>query len=146
MKQLIVPGVWTKETESQFLDDLMGLFKGTDTYLKELFSPDMVIEISNRITNDFPCDLYGSYTEAVAHSNTLEQTIKEQKDALELLGNVVATLTKERDEARGGLTAAQQTISDLKVQVEDQQVDLGVRDFRIVELKAKLYDMEHPQQ
>lgn len=140
-----------KAEEILFMEEIAQSVQG-DTYLKDLFSPDMVGWVNNQIRSDFSPSLYEFFRQtederdqakrdlgAVANQKDLmisyRDTIIEEKEAnIILLGKSIEHLRSDYQDARITISGQLEEIEQMRKYLEQTQ-------WEVIQLKAKLYDL-----
>lgn len=128
-----------KQQECELLERIAELVAG-DTYLAELFTPEMVSDIQGRMMNDFPCNLYQDFRDQAAEADSkmdLANSLKRDYDNLE------TTMNARLNEAREAIAQRQETIDKLEATIQTLQQALSDREMECVQLKAKLWDLSN---
>lgn len=152
----------TKAGEIDNLNRLHAAFHGTGNYLESLFSEKLVNWCREQIQNDFPPDVWDHYEGARAEADSVHQTLarmtKELKQAEERTQAVIEESKRfaqagveEAGRLREVITRQGQDLQDKQEWALKQAGELGMANAeisrlkqQIVELKARLYDLEHP--
>ena len=153
----------SKQEEIDFLHALAGALS-KDSYLSSLFSDRLVTWATEQIRNDFTCDIWDLEVSRLMqelNQKSAELTV-EQRDNQRLQRDVKAL--KERIDAAGNYAAEQIEFLNKAIINRDDQIayltdrnaelatgfndataKIAERDRKIQELKARIYDLEHPE-
>jgi len=138
----------SKAEEIEALEKIQKFFSNKDTYLKGLFTDDLVSWVSIRIKDDIGPDLYGWLSgemadfsnafierdEAREHLRNKDATIAELQSANEILA-------EKSQEQRNTIQLLNDECTMIRTEMYDMTEDNDKRRQEVVELKAKLYDL-----
>lgn len=127
------------------------------TYLKDLFTPELVDWVCHQISvNDFPPDLYGAFehertsnnaelTAAKASLSTANAQIESLTKRAESLNETIQHQNTRIESLTDQLQASQSRFEQMWDDQEALQRELAEAETRIMQLKARLFDLEHPE-
>lgn len=135
-----------KQQECELLERIAELVAG-DTYLAELFTPEMVSDIQGRMMNDFPCNLYKDYRDRAADydrlENKLQGIINQMQGTIDHLTNLNNGLTERIEGLSERFNQANDTGLAQLAEIQTLQQALSDREMECVQLKAKLWDLSN---
>lgn len=142
-----------KLDEIEFLDALKGAIPA-DTYLADLFTQNMVMELQSRIRNDFPCDILGDMEykqgELDKQAMSLKEALQMRDDERTRLRTVEAAtvvalndLAERLSDMRDNNAELRETVSGLSQEITKWQSHVEIKEMEILKLKAQIYDLQN---
>ncbi len=137
-----------KDSEIRFITDLCENYP-KDSYLSEFFSKDLAATLTEKIRNDFPCDLMAEWRQDSSDLEKVNKQIQIEKDQRKSDKEAFDTKLQEwkdhctvlQDEA----IIHFQTIGSLDNQLIAAREELRKHQQKITELKAEIYDLTHTE-
>lgn len=142
---------------------------GPGSYLGDLFSKQMVQYVIDTIKGDHSPNLFDAYTFTLERLNDLESMYDQKcadltksnglvvqmqqaietsdnnhKDEIHSMTVEMGILRNSNYQLQTDLDIARELISDQAGTIDDLNAEIGAMEYRLVALKAKLYDFEHP--
>lgn len=161
--KVIIPNLAdaTKQEEIDFLK-LLASSLSENSYLRGLFSDRLIFWVSEQIKNDFPCDVWdlevarlmselnqkaGELTLEKTDNQRLQNDLKREKEASAIHAEAAAhriefldNCLKSRDDQIEYLV---QHEAELTSEAADLRSQLALATQKCLELKARIYDLEH---
>ena len=151
----------TKQEEIDFLK-LLANSLSENSYLRGLFSDRLVFWASEQIKNDFPCDVWdleverlmkelnqkiGELTVEQRDNQRLQNDLQREKEANASRADAYTRRTeflesclKSRDDQ---IEYFNQHVAELTIETADLRSQLALATQKQLELKARIYDLEH---
>ena len=142
----------SKAEEIAIIEKLHEFFKGSDTYLKSLFSDDFLGWVSQQIKNDFPPDLYDW---GFGAANKAQAEIEKLKAQLSLCQSLNKELLRQNEslaenakikcdiaeKAHERMSQLHKDKVDLEMIINKKADAIDALEMDVIALKAKLYDL-----
>jgi uncharacterized protein YdcH (DUF465 family) len=127
-----------------------------NTYLHDLFTPALVDWVAGQLQNDFPPDIYDLFEHEKTTNNAEAQkaradltTANAQIESLtrraESLNETIQHQNARIESLTDQLQASQSRFEQMWDDQENLQRELSEAEQKIIILKAKLFDLEHPE-
>jgi len=162
-KHVITPNSDASKAEEIAWLENLALDIQSNTYLDSLFTPHFVAWVSEQIRNDFNPDLLGALElQHILNSQTVLQAEREAKDLVATKALEIQQLLTKLDDARKANSdliknndslreriefledqapALIQDCNTSKVELRQANLDLSVAEQKVIELKARLFDL-----
>ena len=135
----------TKDQERKALDQIKAIVKslGEDSYIATAF--DGVFEMAQQnIDNDWACSVAHLYTQVFAHDDEVRKLKAEAEGRERLLEATIKSKDKQIASLTEMLEAARVESSRRSDDTFKAEEQLGFAEREIIRLKAKLFDLMHP--
>jgi hypothetical protein len=151
LKLDVTPAGFSKDQDIDIVGSLRNLFKGEASYLRSLFTDELVVWVTNQVRDDLSCDLvdllkFEQHQRFEDHRERIdaEITIVDLRREVKRLEEVADTW-ESRAQALG--LASEKKGEELNLVCDDVN-RLTSENSRLknelTDLKARLYDLEHP--
>lgn len=146
----------TKAEEIEMLEKIAEQFKGSQTYLEQLFSEKMLAWCRYQIGNDFSCDMAEELRSCEKTITEMSKKDDEHDIEIETAQKLILELRKDVEAKLQAWRDAQDEIREVKRQRNDAMVNKNwmeqliqqerelaeeMKELELVYLKAKLFDL-----
>lgn len=142
----------TKQEEIETIEKLQKSFAGTGSYLASLFSEKMVAWVAEQIRNDFIPDLYGAFMfteeEAGRVGEAARSELRQAEAEIKRLTSELSMAQESRDrqatmkeQYKGLYETTSQQLVEMNGERNQAVADLEAANQKIIELKARLFDL-----